>query len=95
MQPARLAYRREAQYQDMLNLASAPPRETAACLAHVQRFYAHVPAAMMTKYHVPQKELTQATRLVARIEELLALQKKSMSQLQKISETRLRTLTEL
>ena len=57
---ARLAYRREAQYQDTLNLSAAAPRETAACLRHIKRFYAHVPVAMMTKYHVPQKELAQA-----------------------------------
>lgn len=92
---ARLAYRREAKYQDTLGVASAPPRETAACLAHIKRFYAHVPAPMMTKYHVPQKELTQATQLAARVEELLALQKKSMSQSQQISDVRQRTLKEL
>lgn len=92
---ARLAYRREAQYHDTLNLAGAAPRETAACLAHIARFYAHVPTAMMTKYHVSQKELTQTTQLVARVQELLALQKKAMSQPQQISDLRQRTLTEL
>lgn len=92
---ARLAYRREAQYQDTLGLTGTTPRETVACLAHIKRFYAHVPAPMMTKYHVPPKELTQATQLVARVEELLALQRKSMSQPQQISDIRLRTLTEL
>ncbi len=92
---ARLAYRREAQYQDTLNLSTAAPREMAACLAHIRRFYANVPASMMAKYHVPEKQLTQATQLVVRVEELLALQKKSMSQPQQLSKIRQRTLTEL
>ena len=92
---ARLAYRREAKYQDVLGLVGAAPRETAACLAHIKRFYANVPAPMMARYHVPQKELTQTTRLVARVEELLGLQKNAMSQPQKLSEARQRTLEEL
>ncbi len=77
---ARLAYRREAQYQDTLNLSAAAPRETAACLRHIKRFYAHVPAAMMAKYHVPPKELAQSAKLQQRVQEVLALQKKTMSQ---------------
>lgn len=92
---ARLAYQREPQYQDTLEIARAAPRDTAACLQHIQCFYAHVPAPMMAKYHVPPKELTQATQLVARVQELLALQKKSMSQPQQLSEARTHLLDEL
>jgi hypothetical protein len=92
---ARLAYRREAQYQDTLNLSAAAPRETAACLRHIKRFYAHVPVAMMTKYHVPQKELAQAEKLQLRVQEVLALQKKALSQPQKLTKARQQALTEL
>lgn len=92
---ARLAYRREEQYQDTLGLTGAAPRDTAACLQHITRFYTHVPTPLMAKYHVPQKELNQAKRLVGRVQELLALQKKAMSQPQQLSETRTRTLSEL
>lgn len=92
---ARLAYRREAQYQDTLNLSAAAPRETAACLRHIKRFYAHVPAAMMAKYHVPQKELAQSAKLRQRVQEVLALQKKTMSQPQQLTQARQQALTEL
>ena len=92
---ARLAYRREAQYQDTLNLSAAAPRETAACLRHIKRFYAHVPVAMMTKYHVPPKELAQAEKLQQRVQEALALQKKAMSQPQQLTDARQKALAEL
>ncbi len=92
---ARLGYQREAAAQDTLRITRAAPRETVACLEHIKRFYAHVPTSMMAKYHVPQKELTQAGRLLDRVEELLALQKKMMSQPQQITEVRMQKLVEL
>ena len=92
---ARLAYRREAEYQDTLRITRTLPRETAACLEHIQRFYAHVPAPMMTKYRVSSKELTETARLVERVQELLALREKAMSQPQQITEARQRAFAEL
>lgn len=93
---ARLAYQREATlYRDTLGITGALPRGTAACLRHIKRFYANVPAPMLTKYHVDQKELTQAAQLVQRVQELLALQKKAMSQPQQLTDARQQALTEL
>lgn len=93
---ARLAYQRDAaQYQDTLRLTGPIPRSTTDCLRHIKRFYAHIPVAMMEKYVVPQKELTDASRLVDRILELLALQIKAKSLPQQLSDTRQQTLDKL
>ena len=93
---ARLAYQREAaQYQDTLRLTGPVPRATAACLKHIKRFYAHIPAPMMDKYRVARKELNQGVQLVERVQELLALQKKTMSQPQQLTEARQQAFTEL
>ena len=92
---ARLAYQREAEHQDTLRITRTLPRETSACLEHIRRFYAHVPAPMMAKYRVSSKELTETTQLVERVQELLALQKKAMSQPQQLTEVRQRTFAEL
>lgn len=93
---ARLSYRREASsYQDTLGLTRTTPRDTASCLKHIKRFYAHVPPVMMAKYHVPQKELHEGIRLADRVQELLALKTKATSQPQHLSALRQQALEEL
>lgn len=89
LETARLAYLREAaDYQDTLRITAAVPRATLDCLKHIRRFYAHIPVLMMEKYLVPEKELTEASRLAQRVAELLALQIKAKSQPQQLSDAR-------
>nr|WKN38171.1 hypothetical protein K4G66_05590 [Tunicatimonas sp. TK19036] len=96
LETARLAYLREAaDYQDTLHITATVPRTMVDCIKHIKRFYAHVPVPMMEKYLVPQKELTEASRLAQRVNELLALQIKAKSQPQQLSDLRQKELNAL
>jgi len=96
LQTARLAYQRDAdQYQDTLRLTGPIPRNTTDCLRHIKRFYTHIPVAMMEKYATVSKELTDASRLVDQVLQLLALQTSAKSVPQQLSDTRQQTLHQL
>ncbi|MEK6478685.1 hypothetical protein WJR50_14160 [Catalinimonas sp. 4WD22] len=71
---AKLAYKREADYHDHLNICGKRRKATADWLADAERFYELVPAAMMDKYNVPLEELTQTKQMVQQVMQLLATQ---------------------
>ena len=95
LETARLAYKREAGYTDTLSLTQGRSKAIADLLAQARTFYAHIPVALMARYHVPQKELTEAGRLATRVMELLALQRKTQAQVQTLTQTRKAAMAEL
>ena len=92
---ARIAYKREPEYTDHLKLTG--PRQTATVdlLAQAETFYANVPVSMMEKYRVPRKELDEMAKLVAKVQELQALQRDTQSQVQSLTQMRLRAIKAL
>ena len=92
---ARVAYKREAAYTDHLKLTGA--RETALVdlLVQAENFYANVPVPMMEKYHVPRKELNEVAKLVTKVQELQAMQRDTQSQVQSLTQLRLRAIKAL
>ncbi|MGB3780802.1 MAG: hypothetical protein WA960_20735 [Tunicatimonas sp.] len=92
---ARVAYKREAAHTDHLKLTGARETTIVDLLAQAETFYANVPTAMMEKYHVPRKELNEMTKLVAKVQELQAMQRDTQSQVQSLTQLRLRAIKAL
>lgn len=92
---ARLAYKREAGYTDTLSLTQARGKTTPDLLAQTKRFYANIPVALMEKYHVPQKELTEANKLSQQVMDLVALQRRTQGQMQEFTQVRKAAVAEL
>ncbi|MEM6845532.1 MAG: hypothetical protein AAF632_25180 [Bacteroidota bacterium] len=95
LETARLAYKREAGYEDVLSLTQARSKTTPDLLAQAKRFYANIPVALMEKYHVPQKELNEVAKLVEQVKELVALQRKTQAGMQSLTQTRQTAMFEL
>ena len=92
---ARLAYKREAGYTDTLSLTRRRSRATADLCTQAKTFYANIPVELMEKYHVPQKELNDASKLATQVMELVALQRKAQAHVQDLTQTRKAALADL
>ncbi len=92
---ARIAYRREAQYTDHLKLTGPRQTNLPDLLAQAETFYAQVPVALMERYRVPRKELNEVAKLVTKVRELQAMQRRTQGQVQSLTQTRLRALKDL
>lgn len=91
---ARTAFAREG-FVDDLKITKRQQKSTADWLAQAKKFYAHVPTEIMEKYHVPKKELDEAQKMVGKVMELLALQQKTKSQAQQLTQDRQTAYDEL
>ena len=91
---ARLAFEREG-YADDLKITGRRHGATADWLAQAKKFYTHVPVELMEKYHIPKKELDEAKKLTAKVIDLLALQQKTKSQAQQLTQDRQTAYNEL
>jgi hypothetical protein len=91
---ARTAFAREG-YVDDLKITKRRQGATADWLAQAKRFYTHLPTEIMVKYHVPKKELDEAQKMVGKVLELLALQQKTKSQAQQLTQDRQAAYNEL
>lgn len=92
---ARIAFRREAQYTDHLKLTGRRETNLADLLVQAETFYKQVPVAMMERYRVPRKELNEVAKVVTKVRELQAMQRHTQSQVQSLTQTRLRALEDL
>ena len=64
-------------------------------LAQAETFYTQIPVPMMEKYHVPRKELNEATKMVTKVRELQALQRHTQAQVQSLTQQRLQAIESL
>ena len=92
---ARFAFKREAKYADHLKLTGALETTTANMMIQVETFYGNVPVAMMEKYRVSRKELNETAKLVTQVRDLKAMQDHTQSQVQSLTQARLRALEAL
>lgn len=88
LETARLAFKREAEYHDNLNICARRKGATIDWLEQAETFYASVPTPMMEKYNVTAEELAQARELVSQVMELLAAQSKAKSRVQELTKQR-------
>jgi hypothetical protein len=88
IETARLAFKREAGYEDHLGICSRRKSATMDWLEQAERFYATVPQPMMEKYNVLPQELEQAGQLLVQVMELLAAQSKAKSREQELTKQR-------
>lgn len=88
LETARLAYKREAEYEDHLKICGRRKNATTEWLSQAERFYATVPQPMMEKYHVPQEELTQTHQMVQQVMELIAMQSSAKAKVQDLTQQR-------
>ena len=91
---ARTAFKREG-YPDDMKITGRRAGATEEWLSQAKKFYLHVPADLMAKYNVSKKELMEAQKMVAKVMELLALQQKTRSQAQQLTQERLKSYEEL
>ncbi len=92
---ARVAYKREAAYTDHLKLTGARETTIVDLIVQAETFYANVPVPMMEKYHVPRKELNEVVKLITKVQELQAMQRDTQSQVQSLTQLRLRAINAL
>lgn len=92
---ARLAYKREAAYEDHLQICGRRKSTIADWLEHAERFYAFVPPAMMEKYNVSQEELAQAKLMVQQVMDLLAAQASAKGKAQDLTQQKQQRMEEM
>ncbi|MEK6476720.1 hypothetical protein WJR50_04260 [Catalinimonas sp. 4WD22] len=88
IETARLGFKREAEYEDHLNICNRRKSGTIDWLEQAETFYASVPTPMMEKYNVTAEELAQARQLVSQVMDLLAAQSKAKSRVQELTKQR-------
>lgn len=88
IETARLAFKREAEYKDNLNICTRRKGATMDWLEQAERFYATIPQPMMEKYNVLPQELEQASQLLVQVMDLLAAQSKAKSRVQELTKQR-------
>ncbi|WPP52205.1 hypothetical protein [Catalinimonas niigatensis] len=88
LETARLAFKREADYHDDLNICARRKGATMDWLEQAERFYATVPQPMMEKYNVLPQELEQASQLLVQVMDLMAAQSSAKSREQELTKQR-------